>query len=48
MKIQVFHIRITQQIMKFMEFQRRIKKINNENLIIPRQNNENQEIRRIP
>ena len=48
MQIQVFHTRITQQIMKFMEFQIRINKKNNGNLIIPRQNHENHEIRRIP
>ena len=48
MKIQVFHIRITQQIMKFIEFHSRINKKNNEHLIIQRQNHENHEIRRIP
>ena len=47
MQIQIFHTRIIQQIMKFMEFQPRIKKTNTENLIIPRQNHENHEIRRI-
>ena len=34
--------------MKFVECHTRIKQINNENLIIPHQNNENHEIRRIP
>ena len=48
MQIQVFHTRITQQIMKFMEFYTRIKKQKDENLIIPRQNHENHEILRIP
>ena len=48
MQIQVFHTRITQQIMKFMEFHIRIKKTKNENLSIPRQNHENNEIHRIP
>ena len=48
MQIQIFHTRITQQIMKFMEFYTRIKKSNNENLIIPRQNNENYENLNIP
>ena len=48
MQIQIFHIRIAQQIMKFIDFHTRIKKTKHENLIIPRQNHENHEIRRIP
>ena len=47
MQIQIFHTRITQQVMKFMEFHTRTKKTTNENLIIPRQNLENYGILRI-